>query len=341
MVKARKTATIYLEHQPYIDAAPVQPQALYQQACANDAITVQSWRETWVSQIKANRAVFGSFKDHSIGQILNKHRHMPAFILGSGPSLKRNAHLLANGGNLGIPVISCLHNFHFCEDLGIDVDYYVTLDSGPVTIEEVSEGGKPDEDYWAKTKGKTLLAYIGSHPNLLAKWQGDIYFFNCAIPNADVEKEINAIERFRCLVSSGGNVLGAALYITKAFLGCATSIFLGADFSFSYDEKFHGWDSKYDAKLGDYIRLVDIYGNRTKTWQSYANFKAWFDWVAQQVPGEYINCTEGGIFGAYPEGNIRAVKQMDLEDCLVRFGMTKHMAAQAANPDIEHSQILF
>lgn len=337
---ARKQALIWLEHQPYIDVAPVPQSALYQQACANDAVTVDSWRDIWISQTKANHAVFGPFKEKSIGLLHNKHRHSPVYVLGSGPSLKKNAHQLVDKKN-GIPIISCLHNFHFLEDLGVDVDYYVNLDSGPVTIEEVSEGGSPDVDYWAKTRGKNLLTFVGAHPNLLAKWQGEIYFFNCPIPAPDIEAEMNAIERFRVLVSSGGNVLGAAMYIAKAFFGCSTTIFLGADFSFSYDEKFHGWDSKYDKRLGEYIRMTDIYGNRTKTWQSYANFKSWFDWVAQQVPGEYINCTEGGIFGAYENGNIRAVKQMDLEDCIVRFSMSDHMKEQVLNPDLEASKILF
>lgn len=334
-----KQALINLELQPYIERSPVPQTVLYQQACANDATTVTSWRDTWISQTKANHAVFGPFKDHSLGQLFNKHRHSPIFVVGSGPSLKKNAHLLKN--KHGIPIISCLHNFHFLEDLEIDVDYYVTLDSGPVTIEEIAEGGNPETDYWAKTKGKKLLAYVGSHPNLLAKWQGEIYFFNCPIPDQGIEAEINAIEKFRLLVSSGGNVLGASLYIAKAFLGCSTTIFLGADFSFSYDEKFHGWDSKYDASIGNYIRLTDIYGNRTKTWQSYANFKAWFDWVAQQVPGEYINATEGGIFGAYSEGNILAVRQMDLEDVLTRFSMSEHMSEQVENPGTDNSKILF
>lgn len=337
---ARKQALVWLEHQPYIDFAPVPPDVLYQQACANDATTVTSWRDTWISQTRANHAVFGPFKEKSLGQLYNKHRNQPIFVLGSGPSLKKNAAQLV-GNKTGISIISCLHNFHYLEDLGVNVDYYVTLDSGPVTIEEIAEGGNPDTDYWAKTKGKTLLAYVGSHPNLLAKWQGDIKFFNCPIPNQDIENEINAIERFRVLVSSGGNVLGACLYIAKAFLGCSTTIFLGADFSFSYEEKFHGWDSKYDATIGNYIKLTDIYGNKTKTWQSYANFKAWFDWVAQKVPGEYINCTEGGIFGAYNEGNIRAIKQMDLDDCIVRFSMSEHVRDQVENPEIDASKILF
>lgn len=335
----RKQALVYLEHQPYIDFAPVPQSILYQQACANDATTVNSWKDTWISQAKANHAVFGSFKTRSLGLLYNKHRHQPIFVVGSGPSLKKNAALLVK--NPGIPVISCLHNFHYLEDLGVKVDYYVSLDSGPVTIEEISEGGNDETDYWAKTKGKTLLCYIGTHPNLLAKWQGDIYFFNCPIPSKEIEDEINKIEKFRVLVSSGGNVLGACLYIAKAFLGCGTTIFLGADFSFSYDEKFHGWDSKYDKSIGNCIRITDIYGNKTKTWQSYANFKAWFDWVTQAVPGEYINCTEGGIFGAYNEGNIRSIKQMDLSDCLVRFSMSEHIREQVENPEADTTKILF
>lgn len=336
---AKKQALVDLEYQNYIEAAPVSPGQLYQQAASNDAVTIHSWRDIWISQTKANHAVFGSFKDKSIGKLFNKHRHQPAILVGSGPSLKRNVHHLKN--NPGIPVISCLHNFHFLEDLGVHVDYYVSLDAGPVTIEEVSEGGNPNIDYWEKTKGKKLLCYIGTHPNLLAKWQGEIYFFNCPVPDLALEAEIDAIERFKVLVSSGGNVLGACLYIAKAFLGCGTTIFLGADFSFSNDEKFHPWNSKYDHKLGHYLRVTDIFGNKVKTWQSYLNFSAWFSWVAQQVPGEYINCTEGGIFGAYNEGNIRAVKQMDLEDCLKRFSMSEHMKDQVESPDTAPIKILF
>lgn len=335
----RKAATIYLEYQNYIDQSPVHPSALYGQACASDQVTIQAWRETWISQVRANHAIYGPFKDRSVAKIYNKFQHKPVFLLGAGPSLAKNAHQLV--GKHGIPIISCLHNFHFLEDLGVKVDYYVSLDSGPITIDELSEGGNPETDYWAKSKGKTLLCYTGTHPNLLAKWQGEFLFFNCPLPDQSVEAEIDAIERFKIYVSSGGNVLGASTYIAKGILGCSTTIFLGADFSFSYEEKFHGWDSKYDSKLGQVIRLTDIYGNKTKTWQSYANFKAWFDWVAQCVPGEYINATEGGIFGSYNEGNIRAVTQMDLDAVLQRYGMSEKLRECVENPETTQIQLLF
>jgi hypothetical protein len=335
-----KKAEIYLEYQPYFDMHQQSRGGLYSQAASNDDVTVNAWRDTWLRNIKANKARFGSFKEKGLGRLHGKHRYMPAILVGSGPSLKENAHELK--ANRGIPVVSCLHNFHFMEDGGVPADYYVTLDAGPVTIEEVSEGGRrTPEEYWALTKGRTLLAYIATDPRLLEKWQGEIYFFNAPLPDAALMEEIDRVEKFHTFVSSGGNVLGACTYIAKGFLGCNPLIFIGANFSFSYQEKFHGWDSKYDQNLGHCVRLTDIYGNKVKTWQSYANFKAWFDWLVQTVPGLYINASEGGCFGSYPEGNIRALKQMDLKDALKMFNMCDELAAQSENPEIDEKKILF
>jgi hypothetical protein len=66
-----------------------------------------------------------------------------------------------------------------------------------VTIEEVSEGGKktPDE-YWESTKDKKLVAFIGTHPDLLAKWKGEIYFFAAPIPDQALMDEVMALEPF-------------------------------------------------------------------------------------------------------------------------------------------------
>lgn len=334
-----RKAEITLEFQEYVDHPPMQAQSLHAQACSNDRVTVDSWYDTWVRQIKANHKSHGPFRDRSIGELFNEYQHQPAIVIGSGPSLKHNAKYLLE--NPGIVTISCLHNFHFLEDLGVHVDYYVTLDAGPLTIEEVSEGGNDHTDYWKKTKGKTLLAYIGTHPDLLAKWQGKILFYNAPVPDLAFTAEIEKTECFNVHVSNGGNVLGACLYIAKGYFGCDTTIFLGADFSFSYDEKFHGWDSKYDNKLGGYIRLTDVFGNKVKTWASYRNFKSFFEYVAMSVPGEYINCTEGGTFGSYPEGNIRAVKQMELKACLERFKISEHLRAQSEDPQTQQVKMLY
>ena len=218
----------------------------------------------------------------------------------------------------------------------------MSLDAGPVTVEEVYEGGKnAPEWYWERTKGKKLLCYIGTHPDLLAKWQGEVYFFNCPIPDEAFSKAVTEIENFNVYLGTGGNVLGACLYVAKGYLGCNPIAFVGADFCFSYSNKFHGWDSKYDASLGNVIKACDIYGNKVLTWQSYNNFKAWFDQLCISVPSIWINCTEGGTLGAYYEGNIMAIKQMKLSTFLDMYHMSRHLKTQAENPLAGDKTLLF
>lgn len=335
-----RKAEIYLEYQPLIHEPPVAPEALFQNACKNDERTVRHWENIWLGNITANKSRYGSFADNSIAQEFGKHKYKPAIIVGSGPSLKQNAHELKNRG--GIPVVSCLHNFHFLEDLGVPADYYVTLDAGLVTVEEVSEGGsKSAEEYWEISKDRTLIAFIGTHPELLAKWQGRVLFFNGPLPLADVIQKIDAIENFQANMPSGGNVLGSCLYFAKAILGCWEIAFIGADFSFGYDRKFHSWDSKYDASMGHTLRVTDVFGNKVHTWASYLGFKQYFDRTAIMVPGSYVNCTEGGILGAYDQGNLDKFKFMDLKDYLHQLNLSDQIEDVIKNPSTGPRKILY
>lgn len=335
-----RKAEIILEYQPYIDYAPIAPKALNAQACQNDEITISSWRPTWEKNVKMNHEKFGSFADNSIGKFYGFAHQKPVIIAGSGPSLKVNAVELKNRKD--ITLVSCLHNFHFLEDIGAPADFYVSLDAGEVVIEEVYEGGSKSEDeYWKLTKDRKLLCYIGTSPRLLEKWQGEIYFFNAPVPDKDFIDYCDNIELFNTYVSTGGNVLGACLYIARAYLGASIVGFVGADFCFSYEKKFHGWDSKYDKKLGNVLRVKDVFGNSVYTWQSYNNFKGWFDYIALTIPGIYYNCSEGGTFGAYTEGNIRAVYQLPLNDFIRQMTMYSEIEEQAKNPKVQEKKLLF
>lgn len=337
-----RSETVFLEFQNVIDQPPVAPGALHQQACSNDGPTIQAWRKIWIDQFKANHELMGGFAQHSIGQFHNLFKNRPCIIAGSGPSLKHNIEKLKNRGNMGL--VSCLHNFHAMEDAGANVDFYVTLDAGPVTIEEVTEGGKHDPDhYWALTANRTLLAYVGTHPELIKKWQGKIAFYNAPIPDPEYQKAVDEVEIFDVHVSNGGNVLGSCLYIAKCFLGANPIVFVGADFAFGYDKKFHAWDSKYDKHMGHVVRATDVFGNKVVTWQSYANFKCWFDRTCISVPGYWINATEGGTLGAYPEGNISAIKQMTLDQVFEEFGLSDHaqIVSQISDPGNRNKVILF
>jgi hypothetical protein len=320
-----------LEYLNTIDTPPQSSKSLHSQAASNDDPTVNAWRDIWIKNMKANHDLIESFCDNGIGKIYGEFDLKPCILAGSGPSLRHNIKDLKEKGD--IPLISCLHNFHFMIDNEIDVNYFVTLDAGEITIPEISEGGKEKHEYYLdKTKDHTLLAFIGTSPNLIKAWKGKILWFNCPIPDQSVKDAYDSVERFHNYVANGGNVLGAAVYIAKAYLGANPIAYIGADFAFGYDKKFHGWDSSYDAKIGKVMRTIDCYGNKVYTWQSYYNFKCWHDSITLRVPGEWINCTEGGTWGVYPEGLIKNIKHKPLKEFIHGFTLYKAMKFQADNP---------
>lgn len=328
-----KTLDIDLSFMPYIQRPPESPQKLYEKACTSDEVTINTWREIWKKNIKANHEKYGPFAANGIGQLFGKERLKPCIIVGSGPSLKVNVDELKD--TAGIPLISVLHNYHYLEDRGIKPDYYVSLDAGEVVIEEMWEGGsKTPQEYFESTKDKTLLAFVGSSPRLLEAWKGKVIWFSAPIPDKPLMDEIKQVEDFNHLVSTGGNVLGACFYIAKAILCANPVIFTGADFSFSYDNKFHPWDSKYDKNLGHYQRATDVFGMTRKTWPTYFQFKCWFESRVCRVPGLYINATEGGLLGAYPEGNIQQILQMSLKDAKAMYSIADQMRVDFDSDEI-------
>jgi hypothetical protein len=336
---AIQTLEMDLEYMNTISGPPKSTDSLYAQACSNDKVTVSTWAETWVKNAKANHSKYGPFKDRSIGKVYGRFDKMPVIVAGSGPSLIKSVEGLKD--TKGIPIVSCLHNFHFMVDHEIPVQFFVTLDAGEVTLEEVSEGGKlKPEQYLEATRGKTLLAHVSTSPRLLEAWQGEILFFTCPLPDSTVMARLHEIEPFHAYVSTGGNVLGASVYLSK-LMGANPIVFVGADFSFSYTKKFHAWDSKYDRDIGQALRAVDVWGNKVLTWQSYYNFKTFFDWLACTVPGLWINCTEGGLLGAYPEGNIQQIQQMELKRLIRMYSMYQDMEGQAKDPSVPSNVILY
>jgi len=327
----RKMIEMDLELMPYIQTPEQDAKQLYGNACSNDEVTVESWRDIWIDQTRENHKLFGPFKDRNVGSLFGKHQGGSCLVAGAGPSLANNIEDLKNKGD--IPLISVLHNFHYMIDNDIKVDYFVNLDAGKdITLEEVSEGGEHDHDYYLeKSKDYTLLAFVGSSPKLLKAWQGEILFFNAPIPDKRITDAIEEIEPLHTFVSNGGNVLGACVYLAKV-MGAMNVGYLGADLCFSYTKKFHPWKNKYNEKLGKANRVLDIFGNSVFTWQSYHNFKSWFEYVSLVVPGIWINCTEGGTLGAHHTGNIMSIQQWTLKHFINAYTLNKGIEYQYKNP---------
>jgi hypothetical protein len=326
--KMKGMVEMKLAYQNYIPAPPLSQTQWYGQACANDGITVTSWMEEWLRNMEANSKY--EWQADSAYNEYAKSAYMPVIIAGSGPSLKKNAHLLAKRPKQ-IKLVSCLHNFGYFEDLGVKADYYLNLDAGDVTIPEMSQGGKQDaESYLEASKDSVLVTATHANPKLHDMWRGEKRWFRTIIPHAEAMQRAEDMSNgFDMFFQVGGNTLGACLYFARAVLGGCPIVYVGADFAFGYDHKFHPFDTPYDKQFSGVIPATDCYGNRVYTWQSYFNFKCWMDHIAcggqGNNPGMVINCTEGGICGAYNEGNIQQVQQMPLEVFLKIYDLHKFL----------------
>lgn len=330
----RKTIEIDLEYQPTIPAPPVAQEELYGRAASGDKVTVDSWRDIWIKNYKACNEKFGDFGAHTFGKLHGINRHKAAICLASGPSLRDSFDALRRNQMQKNPVmvVSALHNYALLKDEGIKVDYWLTMDGGDIVMDDTTELGTKDKDYyWESTKDEKLIALTFSPPSLWEKWKGKIYLCNALMPDPELKKQLDDIQKFSHYLSSGGNVGGGVVYVAKVVFGSQKIMFCGYDFCFDYDLKFHPVATKYDnfngKGIGVTIPWVDVYGMPRRTWGSYLNFKFWFDWLVSSIPGDWVSCS-GGLLGAYKEGNIAQLKYMPLKDALIPYWIADEVKVQ-------------
>lgn len=348
---------INLRYQPYFQQEPAMKEQFYQAAVSSDHVTITSWWDTWLKHIEANSKRYDIHKNSLMNEF-GKWAYKPAICAGSGPSLRKNSIYLkpdekpgvlnpfhgtktAWPGRGDVGMISCLHNFAYFEDNGTPADYYVNLDAGDITIRDMTTGGNHDGDpdhYWKLTENRTLVTALVGHPDLLKKWRGPILFFSTMIPDQKfLAAHRTATKNFNIMVSTGGNALGASFYIARAILGASPIVFIGANFAFDYDERFYAFESE-NQKFSGLVWVTDVFGNKVATWPSYRNFAQWFSYMSAGGKGNnpmtLINCTEGGIMGAYDNGNISTIKQEPLRTFLFEHHSHKLLPEMVENKDM-------
>lgn len=320
--------SIDLNYQPEIPEAPVPD--LYQRACSGDGVTITHWRETWLKNYQATKDHFGTLTENTVGQLYGANRGKAAIVIGSGPSLKESLEELKRNQESEHPLltISCMHNKGLFNDEGIKPDYYITLDAGEIIFKDVYEGRKePEEHYWDLSKDETVLAHVCTPTKFWDKWKGKAYLFNSIVPDRGIMDAYNKIERMSHNFSCGGNAAGAAMYAARVLMCSPTIIYVGMDFCFSYDNHWHSYPTETYDKVGQYVIHPDVFGIPRKTWNSYVNFKFFFDHIAKTVPGIWINASEG-LLGAYLGGNLKHYKYMTLKEAITMHKMADTLYLQ-------------
>jgi len=172
--------------------------------------TFRFFRDMWIRNVKETKKRFGSFKAYGVGQLYGINAHRPAIVIGSGPSITKNAMELKRAKKQGITLVSCLHNYPYLLDREIVADYYVTTDALGLTTDQISDGGKLTRtEYLESTKDKTLIAATWTHPVVFEDWKGKVLLYNLPQDRGIIDSTIQAIEPFNTNVSCGGTVLRA------------------------------------------------------------------------------------------------------------------------------------
>lgn len=256
--------------------------------------TMNSWDKIWKSNVSKNAKKY-DFDKMSVKGLSKKHVGQTAFLIGCGPSLATNIEDLKKVDGIKIAV---LHSVPYLLKNGVTPDYVIALDAKRRCKEWMCNGS------W------TLLCDIIAHPDVLKKWKGKKYFFRS---HAVEGLSFDEFTDFKDYISCGGNSLGAGYSIAHG-MGCKRIVFVGMDLSNGsnwHTNYADGWVNKLTGC--DSFFTNDIRGKGVFSLVRMHMYKMFYDVNACNHPEvEHINATQGGILGAYLEGNLKTIKQMRL-----------------------------
>lgn len=305
----------------------------------NDINVINNNREQWLLNVRANRRHFVRKSPDIKGMVV--------FIVGAGPSLKKNVEHLKlipkNGRGL---IVACDVSLPYLYDNDITPDICFSLDSKDTIWKMINTRNINTEDI-------TLICGVMSSPLLTDSWKGPKQFYlqkgigyaeqmaydlymNTRIFKAktDIRKDDNiGIENLDVIykgilpsIITGGNVTAAAYSWSKTIFNAWKIVFVGSDFSWVEDKEFY-IDGQFKAQgkqqiiNNETMNHIDINGLNVYTNKTLLKFKNWHEEFSTLYPNTTINSTEGGIFGVNEEGLkvINSIDFMNLESAIKKY----------------------
>lgn len=296
--------------------------------------------EKWKANIMANRPYFTKGNPPLAG--------ITAILVGAGPSLEKNIHLLKNVSARAI-IICVEAALRFVLGRGIKPEYVISIDGSEKMLEMVKD---------CDTNGITLVCTPSVSPELVSYWKGPIFFVTT--PHVGLEKKYNSFHRTRVvkakkdikagddmfldeeyevafggiddLIVSGGNVSTAGHDFAFRMLQAQRVILVGMDLSWKY-ESHHYAGHEHQANVRARTEVMpmghkDQNGDEVLTNFGLMQFKRFHEQMARQMPGTVINASEGGILGIGEKGVRNPfVEFLTLGEALAKYGLVPESAA--------------
>ncbi|MBF0545134.1 MAG: motility associated factor glycosyltransferase family protein [Candidatus Riflebacteria bacterium] len=266
------------------------------------------FRNTWIT---------GHFP--GIGRLFGKFAEIPCVIVGAGPSLEKNSHLLKEIKNRFL-IIATDTAFRQLKVRNIKPDIVCAAD--PCYENSLDFVGVEDE------KDVYLAVEPMTHPDIINSFRGPKFimtFGGGLSPWLEPHRE--PIGKLSCWGS-----IATTTFDLARNLGCNPIIFIGQDLSFqdgklyargSYSDdlfmdKVHKFSS-LEHEISDYIATRGIHRFQTEEGETLFTdpnmylYKEWFEDQFRQTPDKtVINATEGGILKNY-------VKLMPLKEAINKY----------------------
>lgn len=253
--------------------------------------------KAWKPNVRKNIKKFGKyFKDWSLEKLKGKHDGS-AFLVGAGPSLKKEISELKK--KEGVKIV-CSHALKFCLKEGLRPDYVIVVDGLKEQIKFL------DVD----PRGLILIADIGVNHKALKNWinRGGLIFWFRMSTFKSINDIVDKMTDFKYEVTAGGSVISFGTILVQG-LGFEKVYFLGTDLCNS------GFADGSKGYKQTEIMCCDIHGMASSTIIGYYMHKFFIEGQTKNTPSiEWFNACGSGILGSYVQGNVKWIKQIKMKD---------------------------
>lgn len=253
--------------------------------------TLQVFENQWIYNFLAN--VKHIENASNINGFIDKFKDVPAVVIGSGPSVKKNLHLIEEMYDKAL-IISAGSSIGLIDKMNLLPHMNLSIDGSKDMSNDINNMLKQEE---------ILFAYLNNvHFDCIEKYKGKKMYVK-TLAEQSVDYFEKHIENQTIPLSSGGSCTNVSVDFAKK-LGCNPIILIGVDLAYT-DLKSHAdgilqrWDVEKEEIVEDnvnYIKGKDINGNDIYTSSIWFSMMRGFnEYIEKNKDIKFINATEGGM----------------------------------------------
>lgn len=288
-----------LKHEPSFTCNKKLYENLYEQTyiSASEHNISGSTHKVFGKNFVRNRLSFLNLLNHTslIDSLAGKFKNIPAILVASGPSLKKNIHLLKKFKNKAV-ILAVDSVLPALIKNGIEPDFVTAIDYRDVTYEKIASCAP-------HVKNISLICSSWVCKDVPKVFPAENIFWSYT--GIHMEKWINTALGGKISTPAVGTVAHLNL-ISALIMECSPIVFVGQDLSFSpedaEDDHIEGAvirnNSEFKKLLqnNESVWVKSNYGDKIPTMRAFYGFIKHFELLIQKNPNNYINATQGGAF---------------------------------------------